>query len=36
MPEARLQERYPRLPDYQALLRTSDPDGKFVNEYLRG
>lgn len=34
-PKARLQERYPRLPDYQALLRTYDPGGKFVNTFLQ-
>jgi alditol oxidase len=29
-----LQERYPRLADFQALVKQHDPEGKFRNEFL--
>lgn len=31
---SKLQALYEKLPDYQALLKTHDPGGKFRNEYL--
>jgi alditol oxidase len=34
MPPARLQSLYPKLPDFQRLLRAYDPDGKFRNAFL--
>jgi alditol oxidase len=34
MPAARLQSLYPKLPDFQRLLRAYDPDGKFRNAFL--
>jgi len=34
MPPARLQTLYRRLPDFQELLRSFDPDGKFRNSFL--
>jgi xylitol oxidase len=33
-PPERLQTLFPRLPDFQALARRSDPDGKFRNAFL--
>lgn len=34
-PKSRLEELYPRLPDFRALMREYDPNGKFINPYLR-
>ncbi|MDQ2808092.1 MAG: FAD-binding protein [Chloroflexota bacterium] len=34
MPAARVQARYPKLPDFQRLLRAYDPQGKFRNAFL--
>ena len=34
MPAARVQSLYPKLPDFQRLLRSSDPQGKFRNQFL--
>jgi xylitol oxidase len=34
MPPARVQSLYEQLPQFQQLLRTHDPDGKFRNEFL--
>lgn len=34
MAPARLQSLYPRLPDFQRLLRAHDPEGKFRNAFL--
>ncbi len=34
MPPARVQALYPKLPDFQNLLRTYDPQGKFRNAFL--
>lgn len=34
MPKSRLQTLYPKLPDFQALVREYDPEAKFVNQYL--
>jgi xylitol oxidase len=34
MGPARLRSLYPRLPDFQQLLRRYDPDGKFRNEFV--
>jgi xylitol oxidase len=34
MQAARLQSLYPKLPDFQQLLRDYDPKGKFRNEFL--
>jgi xylitol oxidase len=34
MPAARLQSLYERLPDFQQLLRSYDPEGKFRNAFL--
>jgi xylitol oxidase len=34
MPPAAVQALYPRLPDFQALLRALDPEGKFRNAFL--
>ena len=34
IPPARLRSVYPKLPDYQALLKRYDPAGKFRNEFL--
>lgn len=34
MSPRRLQSRYERLADFEALLRRYDPDGKFGNAYL--
>ena len=35
VPSARLQSLYPKLPDYQALLKQYDPQGKFHNAFLK-
>jgi xylitol oxidase len=35
IPKPRLAELYPRLPDFQALMREYDPNGKFINSYMR-
>lgn len=34
-PKARLEALYPKLPDFLALMREYDPNGKFINEYMR-
>lgn len=34
LPPARLQALYTRLPDFQRLMRSLDPDGKFRNAFL--
>jgi alditol oxidase len=34
MPPARVQSLYPKLPDFQQLLRRYDPQGKFRNAFL--
>ena len=34
MPPAKLQRLYPKLPDYQAMLKEYDPQGKFRNQFL--
>jgi xylitol oxidase len=34
VPAARLHSLYERMPDFQALLRSYDPEGKFRNAYL--
>jgi alditol oxidase len=34
MPAAQVQARYPRLPDFQRLLQSYDPEGKFRNTFL--
>jgi xylitol oxidase len=34
MPAARIQALYPKLTDFQRLLRTYDPQGKFCNAFL--
>jgi xylitol oxidase len=34
MPAARVQSLYPKLPDFQQLLRHYDPQGKFRNRFL--
>jgi xylitol oxidase len=34
LPAAQVQARYARLPDFQRLLHTYDPDGKFRNAFL--
>jgi xylitol oxidase len=34
-PHARLRELYPRLPDFVALQRAMDPQGKFSNDFLQ-
>ena len=34
MPPSHLQLLYPKLADFQALLRTYDPEGKFRNAFL--
>ncbi|HET6383216.1 MAG TPA: D-arabinono-1,4-lactone oxidase, partial [Armatimonadota bacterium] len=34
MPPGRLQRLYEKLPDFQQLLRTVDPEGKFRNDFL--
>jgi xylitol oxidase len=34
MPAAQVQALYPKLPDFQALLRATDPEGKFRNAFL--
>ncbi len=34
MPAARVQSLFPKLPDFQRLLRSYDPQGKFRNEFL--
>jgi xylitol oxidase len=34
IPPARLQSRYPRLAEFQALLKHYDPEAKFRNEFL--
>ena len=34
MPPARLQSLYQKLPDFQQLLRSYDPQGKFRNAFL--
>ena len=34
MPPERLRSLYPKLPDFQRLLRSYDPQGKFRNEFL--
>ena len=35
-PPPRLGELYPRLPDFRALVRALDPDGKFGNDLVDG
>lgn len=35
IPKARMQALYPKLPEFHALVRQYDPNGKFVNDYLR-
>ncbi len=35
MPPSRLQSLYPKLPEYRALLKHYDPQGKFHNEFLK-
>lgn len=35
MSKERLEVLYPKLPEYRALLREYDPEGKFVNGYMR-
>ena len=34
LPAAQVQSLYPRLPDFQRLLTTTDPSGKFRNPFL--
>jgi xylitol oxidase len=34
MPPARVRALYPKLPDFQRLLRAADPQGKFCNAFL--
>ena len=34
MPAAPVQSLYPRLPDFQRLLQSYDPQGKFRNAFL--
>lgn len=35
IPKAKIQQLYPKLADFKALMRAYDPNEKFVNEYLR-
>lgn len=35
IPKARIQALYPKLADFKGLMREYDPNGKFVNPYLR-
>ncbi|TWD24291.1 xylitol oxidase [Streptomyces sp. T12] len=35
-PSAELHDRYPRLPDFRALVRELDPEGTFGNSFVRG
>lgn len=35
IPKPRLEELYPKLPDFRALMREYDPNGKFINDYMR-
>lgn len=35
MPKATMQARYTRLADFRAVMQAYDPNGKFVNAYLR-
>jgi alditol oxidase len=34
VPPSRLKQLYPKMPDYQALLKHHDPQGKFRNQYI--
>ncbi|MGW4566275.1 FAD-binding protein [Streptomyces sp. NPDC004561] len=36
IPSAVLRGRYPRLPDFRALVQSLDPAGKFTNAFVRG
>jgi len=34
LPPAKIQHQYPKMPEYQALLKHHDPQGKFRNQFL--
>jgi xylitol oxidase len=34
IPPAKIQQQYPKMSDYQVLLKQHDPQGKFRNQFL--